>query len=842
MPLSIADLSEVHPLKGVCFVGSQGVPQPDGSKLIASDEGKGIINHIWMTVDHGVPDSITKVRVVIDGKTVIETGLRGVGRLMSGFLRPPFDTTMSGGTVCDVQLPYSESFQIYYTGPYLFCAIIWRPLPLDTDIGSFADDSYRYAAEQESAEQAYWKKETPWGQLQSDSLSGEWVLQAGGAKDIATVTGPSFIHTLEFFNRMPWKEYHDSLYLQIFWDDNIRPHIDVPLNDFFGFGNGQTTVNAFQQRSSATKVLSYMPMPFTGRARVCLVNRSEKELKIAGRIVWSPLDTVGKVYGVLATDFRRSIPTKFEVDHTLVEQLGKGRYIGCHTTASDYYFHYFLEGDFQFRIDDQNAWRYTGTEDYFNAAWYFEDSIFSLPFAGCTIFPSSFYRFHYLDAVDFTKSFSLSAEHGNLNSVRANFRTVAFMYVEPQHIWTERDTILRGDGLKVSGRGLKSSAAYDFELNGQSIGVAITDSEGRLDQVFVVALPAGKYQLDANGLPYNRSIVILNEPHVEVDTSKKVGPFNFRDRLPVSGTGFRPFETLRLLVDTFLITDRISADERGIFQSLIEVPYTPSFTRRITVQGNAGSIGSSPEYEWSRTFTFEVEDQLLSEGAHPAYQGWWGHHWSESAIAFMYSGEPSSVLDVGFEIPVDDTFNLELYYTTNKRYGNYGVFIDNVKLGVLNGYSNHHYEEPHRAGPLRLGPVHLLEGVHTLRFVGEGRDPEAVENSLGPDNFRLIPVTDFQPRGKVDSTQISGRWVVHPSPMIGPVLTVSYTGRNVDIPEQIALIDALGRFIELLDASDNIGTSASPVLKLKLPEALSPGTYFLKWQNQQNLKFVKLGQ
>ena len=112
-PLSIADLTNMSPLKGVAFVGGHGIPQPDGSRLIAADEGKGVLSHLWMTVDHDTPDDATKIIVIIDGDTVIHSSLRGVGRLNDGFLRPPFDTTMSGGTVCDVLMPYRESFQVY---------------------------------------------------------------------------------------------------------------------------------------------------------------------------------------------------------------------------------------------------------------------------------------------------------------------------------------------------------------------------------------------------------------------------------------------------------------------------------------------------------------------------------------------------------------------------------------------------------------------------------------------------------------------------------------------------------------------------------------------------------
>jgi hypothetical protein len=838
-PLEIASLGQLSPQKGICFIGSPGGPQlPDGSRLLAAEEGKGVINHIWMTVDHGVPDSTTRIRVVIDDITVIDTTLRGVGKLNKGFVRPPFDTMMSGGTVCDVQLPYTKHYQIYYTGPYLFCAIIWRPLPLDADIGSFTATQYRHAEEQASAENVYWQKESPWNQLHSDSLRGEWALDAGESREIASIAGPSFIHTLEFFNRMPWSQYHDSLYLQIYWDENLRPQIDLPLNDFFGFGNSPTKVNAFQQRCSNDQVLSYMPMPFTRSASVRLLNKSSRKLSIGGRLLWSVLDTAGKRYGVLATDFRRETPTKFEVDHKITEHLGRGRYIGCHTAVSNYDFHYFLEGDYQFHVDDR-SWRYTGTEDYFNGAWYFEDSIFSLPFAGCTIFPSTFYRFHYLDAVDFTKSFGLSAEHGNLNGIRTDYRTTAFLYVEPQPIWAHHDTIVRGKTLRISGAGLIPLASYEYRLNGLSIGTSISSSEGRIDGQFTISLDAGSYSLTSNGIPYNRPIVVLSEPLVLVDTSNKIGPFNFRDKLPVRGIGFQPIESIELSVDTFLISN-IIADAQGMFETVINVPYTPAFVRKIVAIGNLQSTGSSPEYAWSRTLSFEAEYQPRTETARPLYLGWWGHHWSQSMIAFLLSGDSSSMLELSFDTPIDDTFTLELFYTTNERFGNYDVLIDNIKLGLLEGYTDHDYEEPHRAGPLTLNPIYLTEGVHTLQFKGRGRHPDAVENSVGPDNFRLIPTTAFRPRSNVVAEPLAGTWIVNPSPMRGTSLTLSYTGSDPDLPADVVLRDALGRGIARLGIDVNAGSASRPLLRVELPSYLAPGAYFIEVGVNPFVKFIKV--
>ena len=51
------------------------------------------------------------------------------------------------------------------------------------------------------------------------------------------------------------------------------------------------------------------------------------------------------------------------------------------------------------------SFEFTGAEDYFDAAWWFNTGMFTVAFAGFTDFIDAFYRFHYMDCYEFTKSF-----------------------------------------------------------------------------------------------------------------------------------------------------------------------------------------------------------------------------------------------------------------------------------------------------------------------------------------------------------------------------------------------------------------------------------------------------
>src|SRR3569623_2120849 len=78
---------------------------------------------------------------------------------------------------------------------------------------------------------------------------------------------------------------------------------------------------------------------------------------------------------------------------------------------------YFLEGDPLFTIDSDATRRvgYTGTEDFFDGGWFFSDGPMRTPLVGCTQLYSNFYRLFLMDAVDFSRSFDLVAEHGAFN-------------------------------------------------------------------------------------------------------------------------------------------------------------------------------------------------------------------------------------------------------------------------------------------------------------------------------------------------------------------------------------------------------------------------------------------
>jgi hypothetical protein len=109
----------------------------------------------------------------------------------------------------------------------------------------------------------------------------------------------------------------------------------------------------------------------------------------------------------------------------------------------------FLEGN-ETITDDDKKYEGTGTEDFFNSAWYFPDKPFSQPYHGLTQKSTSppgvtAYRWMILDAMPFKKSFKFEFEHGNgNNSNDLEYRWVAFWYQKPSGKFEIKDELKGG--------------------------------------------------------------------------------------------------------------------------------------------------------------------------------------------------------------------------------------------------------------------------------------------------------------------------------------------------------------------------------------------------------------
>ena len=145
-----------------------------------------------------------------------------------------------------------------------------------------------------------------------------------------------------------------------------------------------------------------------------------------------------------------------------------------------------LEGDERIYFDGSlsPAIYGTGTEDYFNCAWYFDGAPCLLPYHGVglqefNLSPPNVtqtYRFHLSDVLPFYSDFRFGMEHGRANNTRGIYSSVAYFYKQENVGWEQTAAF------EVLDAGAVSYQAQDALVVSNS-----WNFEGDYDQVFVSA-------------------------------------------------------------------------------------------------------------------------------------------------------------------------------------------------------------------------------------------------------------------------------------------------------------------------------------------------------------------
>ncbi len=123
----------------------------------------------------------------------------------------------------------------------------------------------------------------------------------------------------------------------------------------------------------------------------------------------------------------------------------------------------FLEGN-ETLIADGQKYEGTGTEDFFNSAWYYPEKPFAIQFHGMSFKGTNpprvtAYRWMIPDAVPFQKSFEFNFEHGNgSNSNDLEFRWIAFWYQKHEAKFEIVDALAKLQSSGASGQGSTPAA------------------------------------------------------------------------------------------------------------------------------------------------------------------------------------------------------------------------------------------------------------------------------------------------------------------------------------------------------------------------------------------------
>lgn len=305
------------------------------------------------------------------------------------------------------------------------------------------------------------------------------IIKPGQTATLADIKGPGAITHIWMTQA---RHYRECL-LRITWDNAKSPSVLVPLGDFFCLGHG--IVNSFQSYlfTASTRhnnkfnqgcaLNCYAPMPFKERAKVELVNQSRET---HGQYFYIDYETFAAPRGdrgYFHAEFRRANPfggwgheikvntpaanvinterLAWENNYVVLETKGRGHYIGCNLSVTNFQGTWWGEGDDMIWVDGYK-WppdlHGTGSEDFLNQAWGMQDNAFlrngSSIFEGNTIHhaadphPSPWatggyqtsYVFHLENPVRFQREIKVTLEHGHGNHLANEMSSTAYWYAE----------------------------------------------------------------------------------------------------------------------------------------------------------------------------------------------------------------------------------------------------------------------------------------------------------------------------------------------------------------------------------------------------------------------------
>jgi hypothetical protein len=292
-----------------------------------------------------------------------------------------------------------------------------------------------------------------------------WDIPPGQSRVLADIKGPGAITHIW----MTQQNHYREVLVRITWDNAEKPSILVPLGDFFCLGHN--LVNSFQSllfsssahknnvMNSGTALNCYARMPFNRRAKIELINESRENHLQYFYIDYETYDTPHQDLAYFCAEFRRTNPfggwghevrvntpeadivtlkrEAWDNNYVILETRGRGHYIGCNLSVTNFQGTWWGEGDDMIWVDGYK-WppdlHGTGSEDYLNQAWGMQPNAFlrngSSLHADSTNGYQTSYVFHIENPVRFNKEIKVTIEHGHGNHLANEMSSVAYWYAE----------------------------------------------------------------------------------------------------------------------------------------------------------------------------------------------------------------------------------------------------------------------------------------------------------------------------------------------------------------------------------------------------------------------------
>ena len=256
-------------------------------------------------------------------------------------------------------------------------------------------------------------------------------INAGTSRTLLDIQGQGIINRIWFTINDRSPEMLRSLKIEMFWDNEKKPAVSVPIADFYGMGQGMVKFeNEFFASPEGRSFNCYVPMPFRKAAKIIITNEAGKKLNnIFFDVDYSLIKTWDDDFMYFHAFWNRDTATTPGKDYELLPHItGKGRILGTHVAVNAnplYRKSWWGEGEVKMYIDNDSEFPTlvgTGTEDYIGTAW--GQGAFINRYTGCltandSLDRWSFYRYHVPDPVYFSSGIKITLQQigGNMKSV-----------------------------------------------------------------------------------------------------------------------------------------------------------------------------------------------------------------------------------------------------------------------------------------------------------------------------------------------------------------------------------------------------------------------------------------
>ncbi len=570
--------------------------------VIAEDRGAGEVDSIWFTRDGGNVTALGKIRIELDGKTVVDAPLQS---LVDGALGAPFAWPLvanaqqsPGGVYIKVPMPYRQSMRISVATNLQYYHVDYRQFSTANGVTTFSpsDPALDVLATLRAAGTVDPKPAVPTARHTYRVAD----IPANTGLTIAESTGSGSISALCLQLPQPADQLLAGLRLQIEFDG--RTMVDSPLGEFFGAGLGADDVRSLMfatipQPGGSLSLSAWWPMPFARSVHLTLVNTTDNPVTgIDSDVVstpdpqWAPALASGRAGYFTARS--HAGPTILGQDWLFADQQGHGKFVGVSQTIRGSRIKtsfgddspYFLEGAERVYTDGSASpqWYGTGTEDFYEGGWYFHNgTTYTDPQTGqpdqrtatdgCADYCVAVYRLMLADAIDYHSAIRFDIEHGKRNMVQPDYSSTAFLYTQPNDTITPSDEVNPTDPV--------SRLLHGYADGGVTDQLLISEYEGSDDARPIAGLVSATHDAITFHVlidPGNQGILLRRtSDQASGDQSADIAI----DGIP-AGTWLEPRSNNahRWLDDTYLIPDRLTAGKNLVTVSLIPTPDSSPWT------------------------------------------------------------------------------------------------------------------------------------------------------------------------------------------------------------------------------------------------------------------------